>query len=242
MVGVLKLVTPSMSEKIEVAHDGITVRILRVQFGKKGILYPAFRLSDYSSGQRKLWTFADLGEAEAKAKEIAPSQAGKVRLLRPGRSSRISRTGPANAACARRMQASTLNKVGRVTAYAVGGALIFVGIMGLLIEFSKGKPSLTNFYGYVLAAVFVTSGALTCVAVRSHYGGGLWSFFGLVFVGAATGRFALVTELYMRSRHLISPAFFFSTTTALWGVGCYGLFWGHLRHHKERKICLHDAA
>src|SRR2546425_87553 len=39
-----------MSENIEAAHKGITLKILRVQFSKKGFLYPAFRLSDYSSG------------------------------------------------------------------------------------------------------------------------------------------------------------------------------------------------
>src|SRR6266481_5199078 len=39
-----------MSENIEAAHQGIALRILRVQFSKKGFLYPAFRLSDYNSG------------------------------------------------------------------------------------------------------------------------------------------------------------------------------------------------
>ena len=135
------------------------------------------------------------------------------------------------------MQDSKLKKVRHMTACIAGGALIFLGIMGFLIEISKGKPSSTNFYGYVLAAVFVACGVLTCVAVRSHYGGGLWSFFGLLFVAAATVRLVSVSQAYMQNRHLIyliSPVIFFSTTAAFWGVGCYCLAWGHMRHHRKK--------
>jgi hypothetical protein len=128
-----------------------------------------------------------------------------------------------------------------VSAYVAGGALVFLGIVGLLIEFSKAKPSFANFYGYVLAVVLIASGVLTCVAARSNYGGGLWSFFGLVCVAATIGRLASVAQMYMENRHLVSPGIFYSTTAGLWGVGCYCLFWGHMRRHREKKNCPHDA-
>ena len=38
---------------------------------KKGVRYISHTIPDHSSGVRKLWTFADLGDAKAKANEIA---------------------------------------------------------------------------------------------------------------------------------------------------------------------------
>ena len=139
------------------------------------------------------------------------------------------------------MQDSTLRKVKSVSVYVAGGTLAFFGTMGSLIEFSEGRPSSTNFYGYAVAVVLIASGVLTCVAARSHYGGGLWSFFGLICVAAAIVRFASASQVYMRGRDLISPVVFFSTTAVLWGVGCYCLIWGHLRHQRQKKNCLHEC-
>jgi hypothetical protein len=134
------------------------------------------------------------------------------------------------------------SQVRPVSAYVAGGALVFLGILGLLVEFSKAKPSSTNYYVYVRAVVLIASGVLTFVAARSHYGGGYWSFVGLICVAAATVRFASASQLYMRGRHLISPVIFFSTTAVLWGVGCYGLIWGHMQRHRKKKNSLHDTA
>jgi len=125
-------------------------------------------------------------------------------------------------------------QVGSVSAYVAGGALVFLGILGLLIEFSKATPSSTNFHGYVLGAVLIASGVLTGVAARFHYGGGLWSFIGLICVAAAIARVASAWQVYMQGRHFISPDFFYSMTAALWGVGCYCLVWGHIRHHRKK--------
>ena len=136
------------------------------------------------------------------------------------------------------MRGSTLEKSWRVAALAAGGALIFLGIMGLMIEISKGTPSSTHFSGYVLAVALVASGALTCIAVRSRYGGGLWSFFGLLLLAATAYRFALASETYARKRDLLAPGVFFSTTAALCGVGFYCLIWGHIRRHRGTKISL----
>jgi len=121
-----------------------------------------------------------------------------------------------------------------MVAYAAGGVLIFLGALGLLIEFSKVSPSSTNFYGYVLGTMLVASGALTCVAVRLNYGGGLWSFFGSLFVASAIVRVALAWQVYMQGRHFISPVVVNSITAGLWGVGCYCLVWGHMRHHRKK--------
>jgi hypothetical protein len=132
------------------------------------------------------------------------------------------------------MQDSTRKKIGRVAAYVAGGLLNFFGIMGLAVESSKAKPSFTNFYGYVLAVTLFTCGILTLIAIRSHYGGGLWSFLGLLFVAETIGHLTWVSEVYLRGRHLISPVTFYSETAIFWAAGCYCLVWGHMRHHRKK--------
>src|SRR5476649_163716 len=132
------------------------------------------------------------------------------------------------------MQDSTRKKIGRIAAYVAGGTLIFIGIMGLAIESSKAKPSFTNFYGYVLAVMLFTCGILTLIAIRSYYGGGLWSFFGLLFVAVTIAHLTWLVEIYMQNRHLISPVTFYSETAIFWAAGCYGLVWGHMRHHRKK--------
>ena len=122
-----------------------------------------------------------------------------------------------------------------VTAYIAGGTLILLGIIVSLAEFSKAKPFATHFLGHMLAAVLVAYGVLTCVMGWAKYGGGLWSFFGLLFVGAATLGCAFGAQAYMQHRELVSPGVFFSWIAALWGVGFYCLFWGHIRRHKEKQ-------
>jgi hypothetical protein len=136
---------------------------------------------------------------------------------------------------------SNPKKLKRVAGYVTGGILIFLGIMGLLIESSKGKPSATHFYGYVLAAMFFVCGVLTCVGVWRCYAGGLWSFFGLLFIVAGIARLTSLSEALARGRHLISPGVFYSLTAVLFCMGFYGLSWGHLRRHRLRKSDLHDA-
>jgi hypothetical protein len=139
------------------------------------------------------------------------------------------------------MRDSTLKTCRRVAPYVCGGTLILLGIMGLVIEIGEGAPTLRNFHGYALAGVLVGCGATTCVAAWLQYGGGLWSFSGLLFLAAATYRFALVSEMHMRSRQLVSPTVFFSTTAALCGVGFYCLVWGHIRRHRSPKDSLHSG-
>ena len=131
------------------------------------------------------------------------------------------------------MQDSKFTKIRRVSGYVAGGILLFLGVMGLLIESSKAKPSLTNCYGYVLAVVLILYGVLTCIGVRLHYGGGLWSFFGGLFVATAIVRVALALQVYMQGRHFTYPVFVHSITVGLWGVGCYCLAWGHMRRHRK---------
>jgi uncharacterized membrane protein HdeD (DUF308 family) len=144
-------------------------------------------------------------------------------------------------ASVRAMQDSTRKKAGPVSAYIIGGVLTFLGIVGLLVEFGKGNPSSRNFYGHVLAAILVASGVLTCAATRLRYGGGLWSFVGLILVVAATARLAQDLQMHARGRDLAFPEMFYSTTAALWGAGCYCLVWGHMRHQRQ-KACSHETA
>jgi hypothetical protein len=135
------------------------------------------------------------------------------------------------------MQDTRLKKIGRVSAYVVGGVLIFIGTVGLVIELSREKPSSTNFYGYALAVVCITSGVLACVAAKSHYDGGPWFLFGLICVATCLSNIAFVSQLYMRGRHVAFPVITYSKIAGLWGVGCYCLIWGHMRRHREKKDC-----
>jgi hypothetical protein len=133
------------------------------------------------------------------------------------------------------MQDFRVNTVKRVSAYIAGGLFIALGIMGFLVEFSEGKASSSIIAGYVMATVFVTWGTLLCSAVKLHYGGGVWSLVGITFVALATIRAAFLLDIYLRGRHLISPVIQFSLVAAFWGVGCYSLAWGHMRHHRKKK-------
>ena len=142
----------------------------------------------------------------------------------------------------REMPVSTGRKVRRMTAYLFGSVLFCLGVMGLLIELGKGMPSSKNFAGYVIAAVLVACGALTCIAVRLHYGGGLWSLLGLLFVAAGTVRLVSSTwQMELQGRHLISPDVPYATTAALCGVGFYCLCWGHFRRRREKKNYLNET-
>ena len=121
----------------------------------------------------------------------------------------------------------------RLVAYVVDGVLIFLGILGLVIESSEAKPSSTNFFGYVLAVLFLACGAIVCLAIRSGYGGGAWSLCGLLLFAAAIARLTSIMQVHMQGRNLISPVVSYSTAAALWGAGCYCLAWGHMRRHRE---------
>jgi hypothetical protein len=121
----------------------------------------------------------------------------------------------------------------RLAAYVIDGALVFLGILGLLAESGQGKPSSTNFYGYVLAVLLLACGAIIFVGIRSTYGGGAWSLFGLLLVAAAIARATSLVQWLIQGRELRSPVGFYSTIAALLGVGCYCLAWGHLRRCRK---------
>jgi hypothetical protein len=139
------------------------------------------------------------------------------------------------------MQQATFKKFQRGGAYLVGGLLLFLGVTGFFIQFKRGMLSSTNFQGYVLAIALTVSGGLTCGAVRVQYGGGLWSFVGVICSAIVIFRFANAIQIEMRGEFLVHPVDFFSKTAGLFGVGCYCLIWGHIRRHRKRKECLHDA-
>ena len=60
---------------IDVRCKGITVKIFTGHTRKGDAVYKYFQVPDYSAGKRKLWSFSDLGEAKAKALEIAGAKA-----------------------------------------------------------------------------------------------------------------------------------------------------------------------
>jgi hypothetical protein len=64
-----------MSQNIEVKHKGLSVKIYVSQTSKKGTAYTTYQVADYSSGQRKFWSFSDEARARAKAEEIAEGKA-----------------------------------------------------------------------------------------------------------------------------------------------------------------------
>jgi hypothetical protein len=70
-----------VKQKIEVRHKGLTLRISPSTSIKKGVAYKCYRVVDYSSGKRKLWTFADVEDAKSKAKEIADATAAGQKSL-----------------------------------------------------------------------------------------------------------------------------------------------------------------
>jgi hypothetical protein len=141
------------------------------------------------------------------------------------------------------VQDSAIMKGRRLAAYVIDGTLMFLGVLGLLIESSRGKPSSTHFYGYVLAVLFLACGAIIFVGMRSAYGGGAWSLVGVLLVAAAIARITSMVQGLIQGRELRSPVVFCSTIAALWGVGCYCLAWGHIRRRlKEPNKSLHAAA
>ena len=144
-------------------------------------------------------------------------------------------------AALRGMPNSTARKVRRVTAYVFGSVLICLGVMGFLTEVGKGMPSSRHFAGYVLAVALVACGVLTCVAVRLHYGGGLWSLLGLLLAAAGSVRLVFVWQAALQGRYLGSPVVFDSTAGALCAVGFYCLSWGHLRRHGEKTRYLNET-
>ena len=127
-----------------------------------------------------------------------------------------------------------LNLMRRISAYIVGGLFTTLGIMGFIVEFSEGKASSTIVAGYMMAIVFVIWGPLLCLAVCWHYGGGAWSFIGAILVGYAMIHGGFSLDVYLRGRHFISPIIDFSIIATFWGVGCYCLVWGHMRHHRKK--------
>ena len=130
------------------------------------------------------------------------------------------------------MPAEILKKGERLAAYAGSGALIFIGLVGLIIECSKGMLSATHFSGYVLAAAFLVCGASAFLPVRLRDRGGWWSLFGMLCVAAAFMRVVFASETYMRGKQLAFPVAYISATAATCLMGLYCLFWGHLRRNK----------
>lgn len=59
------------NKSIKVRRGNVTVTINKTSQTKKGRVYTAYVVSDYSNGSRKQWPFADLDDAKAKAVEIA---------------------------------------------------------------------------------------------------------------------------------------------------------------------------
>lgn len=126
--------------------------------------------------------------------------------------------------------------------------MVFFGVLGFFIEFSKHKPSLTNFSGYAVALSLFACGVTICVATWLRYHGGPWSFFGIVMVAAAACRFGFASEIYLRGKFLLDPNSYLIATCLLCGVGCYCLIWGHLRKRHalqktdgENLLCRNDS-
>src|SRR6266481_9064186 len=63
------------SKPIEVKAKGYTVRIFVVHSTKNGKVYESFQVADYSSGKRKLCSFAKEGDARGKALELCNAMA-----------------------------------------------------------------------------------------------------------------------------------------------------------------------
>ena len=53
-----------MKKTIEIKHRGVSVKIFPTGTVKNGPAYRSFQVADYSNGERKLWTFADLEHAQ----------------------------------------------------------------------------------------------------------------------------------------------------------------------------------
>src|SRR5687768_11762930 len=62
---------------IEVTAKNAVVRIYRRERKIAGVVYPEYRVADYSTGRRKFLSFADEKEARAKALDIAGKLGGK---------------------------------------------------------------------------------------------------------------------------------------------------------------------
>jgi hypothetical protein len=67
----------------------------------------------------------------------------------------------------------------RLFGYLFGIALLLVGILGGACEISNWSTNFT-FFGWAFAGSFLFGGILLLWAVRTHYGGGLWTAIGYV--------------------------------------------------------------
>ena len=137
------------------------------------------------------------------------------------------------------MNHSKAHNIGRISAYIFGIALLLIGIVSFGIQIESGNTSPRPLLGYVLAVVFIICGALTCLATRLRYGGGLWSIMGLNFVGFGTLGIASMLEAHLHGTPWTFPVVFYVRVTVFMVGGFVFLVLGQMRRQRIKSATIH---
>src|SRR6266404_6064381 len=87
----------------------------------------------------------------------------------------------------------------RFCGYLFGIALALVGLLGLASEILDQKSNFI-FFGYVLSSLFLLGGILLVWALRSGYGGGLWTTAGYLLAALGTIYAGSILDDFLKHR------------------------------------------
>ena len=125
------------------------------------------------------------------------------------------------------------NKITKGSAYLFGVALLFFGMVGLVNQFELGSTSHDSFSSYLLAVVFIISGAFTCIATRMKFRGGILTVLGFNFIGFGFIGIASIVESRLQDSNWIFSRAFYFRVIAFCIIGFVCLVLGLMRTQKN---------
>src|SRR6266404_5844000 len=115
----------------------------------------------------------------------------------------------------------------RFCGYLFGIALALVGLLGLASEILDQKSNFI-FFGYVLSSLFLLGGILLVWALRSRYGGGLWTTAGYLLAALGTIYAGSILDDFLKHEQPSSTDFLISSVLSVLGASL--MVQGHRRH------------
>ena len=143
------------------------------------------------------------------------------------------------------MRTPSFRLVRRVIAYLVGAFLVGWGLWCFgyellypaqtMREAEEANKALFIFAPNMFCAVIICWGVVLVSTIYRHYRGGIWTFWGAVFIGLSMILAALTVDGHLTSG---APFVVFVITLAavafMFLLGCYGLVAGQIRHRRKR--------